>query len=181
MMDAASEKERLEILHVRKNRCDKFYDYAMAAMLLFLLVESLINYSAFITQLGLGEWVGIVSIVLDIALRICSFLGIIKRNWKLTAAAVLLIAAAMIVQHMRSMYIVTLLIQGFLLWNHRNWEALRQEDGFPLFEPDIRAEEHSRENYRPELAVRQEPAASPKQPQNAPIIRRGGPEDMDTI
>ena len=180
-MDFTAEKERLEILHVRKKRCDKFYDYGMAAMLVFLITESLIYYPMYITQLGLGKWVGIVSIAVDIALRICSFLGVIRRNWKLTAASVVLIAAAMVLQQATSIYLATLIEQCVLLWNHRNWEALKKEDGFPQFEPDIRTEEHRREDFRPELSVRKEPAASPVQTQNVPIIRRGGPEDMDTI
>ena len=180
-------KRRYDVLHVRKNRCEKTFDLLMVAVLGVTVLESVFNYYFWIMDLAAGGRMALISMNLDAGMRLCMFWGLIKRKKWLTVIAGALTALAYVlswsgVKLPPTMYLFSVVVLMVLFWTQAEWEHLQQEEGFPNFEIDFREIEQSRPDYHPELSVRTMPASEPaKTAPEQPIIRRGGPEDMDTI
>ena len=178
-------KRRYDVLRTRKNRCEMFYDRCMIGALAATVLESAFNYFFMFRALGSGVLLPVICFNLDIGLRICEFLGLFRRRRILTVCAGIPVALSMSLPRIfsslpKTMYPGTLVVLIALLWTQLQWEQLAKEEGFPNFELDLREVEQSKPDYHPELAERPLPVPEPVCTE-APIVRRGGPEDMDTI
>ena len=175
MTEQELREEHYAHLRIQKRRREN----ALAGCLCVAALVGTVELLAFGTVDGIrffGESVplGIIIFCLNLGIFAGMILGICKRNYYLTGAAIMLWILNSLL-HLRFLYIGTTACLFFSMAEELRWHRLRQEEGFPLFEVPIREQEQS--GAAADLTARKLPAAEPTQEPARPFT----PGEMDSI
>lgn len=134
-------KNRLAELQIQKRRLEKRYFYCMLTAAANILPVAVYAWLTVVQAAG-GERspaAAFFAIAASIAAEVLMILGIYRKSWKLTAASTVCLTLWCIFLLLLPS-ILPFCINAAVCWVHRDWERLKEEDGFPSF--DCAPEEH---------------------------------------